>query len=412
MLYKIKRSDIMKKRDLYLDKLIKFKDKQFIKVITGIRRCGKSTLLKLFREYLLENNVAESQIIYINFESIQFDDIKDYKLLYEYIKEHLVAKSKTYLLLDEIQEVIHWEKAVNSFLVDFNVDIYITGSNAWLLSSELSTLLSGRYVEIKMLPLSFKEYIEFVEEPSNNIEEDFQLYLRYGGLPPIIELNNNLDMIQPFLSGIYNTVLMKDIVQRNTVRDAALLDNLVHFWADNIGNSISTKKISDYLTSAGRKTTPATIDNYLQMLEKAFIFYKASRYDIKGKLYLKTQEKYYIVDTGIRNNLLGLRNMDYGHILENVVYLELLRRGFDVYIGKIGNMEVDFIATKTNKKVYYQVSASILDEKTKERELRSLMSIPDQYDKILLTMDKPYVEDFDGIKWINIINFLLTDTFY
>ena len=402
----------MKKRDLYLDKLIKFKDKQFIKVITGIRRCGKSTLLKLFREYLLKFDVSEKQIIYINFESIQFDDIKDYKLLYEYIKEHLAAKSRTYLLLDEIQEVIHWEKAVNSFLVDFNVDIYITGSNAWLLSSELSTLLSGRYVEIKMLPLSFKEYMQFIEKPSNNIEEDFQLYLRYGGLPPIIELNNNLDMIQPFLSGIYNTVLMKDIVQRNTVRDAALLDNLVHFLADNIGNSISTKKISDYLTSAGRKTTPATIDNYLQMLEKAFIFYKASRYDIKGKLYLKTQEKYYIVDTGIRNNLLGLRNMDYGHILENIVYLELLKRGFDVYIGKIGNMEVDFIATKTNKKVYYQVSASILDEKTKERELRSLMSIPDQYDKILLTMDKPYVEDFDGIKWINIIDFLLTDTFY
>ena len=402
----------MKKRDLYLDKLIKFKDKQFIKVITGIRRCGKSTLLKLFREYLLKNDVNEKQIIYINFESMQFDDIKDYKLLYEYIKEHIIKDSKTYLLLDEIQEVVHWEKAVNSFLVDLNVDIYITGSNAWLLSSELSTLLSGRYVEIKMLPLSFKEYMQFIEKPSNNIEEDFHLYLRYGGLPPIIELNNNLDMIQPFLSGIYNTVLMKDIVQRNTVRDAALLDNLVHFLADNIGNSISTKKISDYLTSAGRKTTPATIDNYLQMLEKAFIFYKASRYDIKGKLYLKTQEKYYIVDTGIRNNLLGLRNMDYGHILENIVYLELLRRGFDVYIGKIGNMEVDFIATKTNKKVYYQVSASILDEKTKERELRSLMSIPDQYDKILLTMDKPYVEDFDGIKWINIINFLLTDTFY
>ena len=347
----------MKKRDLYLNKLIQFKDKQFIKVITGIRRCGKSTLLKLFREYLLENDVSEKQIIYINFESMQFDDIKDYKLLYKYIKEHIATDSRTYLLLDEIQEVAHWEKAVNSFLVDFNVDIYITGSNAWLLSSELSTLLSGRYVEIKMLPLSFKEYMDFIEEPSNDREKDFQAYLRYGGLPPIIELNNNFDMIQSFLSGIYNTVLMKDIVQRNTVRDPALLDNLVRFLANNIGNSISTKKISDYLTSAGRKTTPATIDNYLQMLEKAFIFYKANRYDIKGKLYLKTQEKYYIVDTGIRNNLLGLRNMDYGHILKNVVYLELLRRGFDVYIGKIGSMEVDFIAVKANKKIYYQVSA-------------------------------------------------------
>ena len=402
----------MKKRDLYLNKLIQFKDKQFIKVITGIRRCGKSTLLKLFKEYLLENDVNEKQIIYINFESMQFDDIKDYKLLYKYINEHIVENSRTYLFLDEVQEVVHWEKAVNSFLVDFDVDIYITGSNAWLLSSELSTLLSGRYVEIKMLPLSFKEYMDFIEEPSNNREKNFQSYLRYGGLPPIIELNNNFNMIQPFLSGIYNTVLMKDIVQRNTVRDPALLDNLVRFLADNVGNSISTKKISDYLTSAGRKTTSATIDNYLQMLEKAFIFYRANRYDIKGKLYLKTQEKYYIVDTGIRNNLLGLRNMDYGHILENVVYLELLRRGFDVYIGKIGSMEVDFIAVKANKKIYYQVSASILDEKTKERELRSLMSIPDQYDKILLTMDKPYVEDFDGIKWVNIIDFLLEDNSY
>lgn len=402
----------MKKRDLYLNKLIQFKDKQFIKVITGIRRCGKSTLLKLFKEYLLENDVNEKQIIYINFESMQFDDIKDYKLLYKYIKEHIVENSRTYLLLDEVQEVVHWEKAVNSFLVDFNVDIYLTGSNAWLLSSELSTLLSGRYVEIKMLPLSFKEYMDFIEEPSNDKERNFQSYLRYGGLPSIIELNNNFDMIQPFLSGIYNTVLMKDIVQRNTVRDPALLDNLVRFLADNVGNSISTKKISDYLTSAGRKTTSATIDNYLQMLEKAFIFYRANRYDIKGKLYLKTQEKYYIVDTGIRNNLLGLRNMDYGHILENVVYLELLRRGFDVYIGKIGSMEVDFIAVKANKKIYYQVSASILDEKTKERELRSLMSIPDQYDKILLTMDKPYAEDFEGIKWVNIIDFLLEDNSY
>ncbi|WP_455630500.1 ATP-binding protein [Megamonas sp.] len=400
----------MKKCDLYLNKLIKFKDKQFIKVITGIRCCGKSTLLKLFRRYLLENDVSEKQIIYINFESMQFDDIKDYKLLYEYIKEHIAKDSRTYLLLDEIQEVIHWEKAVNSFLVDFNVDIYITGSNAWLLSSELSTLLSGRYIEIKMLPLSFKEYMDFIEKPYSDRDKDFQSYLRYGGLPPIIELNNNFDMIQPFLSGIYNTVLMKDIVQRNTVRDPALLDNLVRFLADNIGNSISTKKISDYLTSAGRKTTPATIDNYLQMLEKAFIFYKVNRYDIKGKLYLKTQEKYYIVDTGIRNNLLGLRNMDYDCILENVVYLELLRRGFDVYIGKIGSMEVDFIAVKANRKIYYQVSASILDEKTKGRELRSLMSIPDQYDKILLTMDKPYVEDFEGIKWMNIIDFLLEDT--
>lgn len=403
----------MKKRELYLNKLIKFKDKPFIKIITGIRRSGKSTLLKLFKQYLLDNDVAEKDIIYINFESIKFDDIKNYKSLYEYVKTHANEHNKFYLLLDEIQEVTSWEKAINSFMVDFDVDIYITGSNAYLLSSELSTLLSGRYVEIKILPLSFKEYINFMGEDTEgnvsiqSIQDYFQLYLKYGGLPAITQLNNNEEMIQSFLSGIYNTVLIKDIIQRNTVRDAALLENLIRFLADNIGNNISTKKISDYLVSAGRKTTPSTIDNYLQMLEKAFIFYKVNRYDIKGKLYLKTQEKYYITDIGIRNNLLGLRNMDYGHVLENIVYLELLRRGFDVYIGKIGNMEVDFIAKKTNKKVYYQVSASILDEKTKERELRSLLTIPDQYEKVLLTMDNPYVEDFEGVKWKNIIDFLL-----
>ena len=398
----------MKKRDLYLNKLINFKDKPIIKVITGIRRCGKSTLLKLFKQYLLDNNNPNKNIIYVNLESMQFDNIKDYKLFYNYIKNNIELNSKTYLLLDEIQEVKNWERAINSFMVDFDVDIYITGSNAWLLSSEISTLLSGRYVEIKMLPLSFKEYLDFSgKDLFKDKDTAFNSYLKYGGLPLITELIDNEETIQSFLSGIYNTVLMKDIVQRNAVRDPALLNNVVRFLTDNIGNNISTKKISDYLTSAGRKTTSATIDNYLQMLEKAFIFYRADRYDIKGKLYLKTQEKYYVVDTGIRNNLLGSRNMDYGHILENIIYLELIRRGFDVYIGKIGTMEVDFIATKTNKKIYYQVSASILDEKTKDRELRSLMNIPDQYEKVLLTLDRPYTDDFEGIKWINIVDFLL-----
>ena len=398
----------MKKRDLYLNKLINFKDKPIIKVITGIRRCGKSTLLKLFKQYLLDNNVPNKNIVYVNLESMQFDNIKEYKLLYNYIKDNIELNSKTYLLLDEIQEVKNWERAINSFMVDFDVDIYITGSNAWLLSSEISTLLSGRYVEIKMLPLSFKEYLDFSgKDLFKDKDTAFNSYLKYGGLPLITELIDNEETIQSFLSGIYNTVLMKDIVQRNAVRDPALLNNVVRFLTDNIGNNISTKKISDYLTSAGRKTTSATIDNYLQMLEKAFIFYRADRYDIKGKLYLKTQEKYYIVDIGIRNNLLGSRNMDYGHILENIIYLELIRRGFDVYIGKIGTMEVDFIAKKANKKIYYQVSASILDEKTKDRGLRSLMNIPDQYEKVLLTMDRPYTDDFEGIKWINIVDFLL-----
>jgi predicted AAA+ superfamily ATPase len=289
------------------------------------------------------------------------------------------------------------------------VDIYITGSNAYLLSSELSTLLSGRYVEIKMLPLSFKEYLDFNDfKEGDSREEYFNSYLQYGGLPAITDIRDRPDTIKPFLSGIYNTVIMKDIVQRNMVRDTVLLESVVRFVASNIGSTISTKKVSDYLTSAGRKTSSDTIDNYLKMLESAFILYKARRYDLKGKLHLKTLEKYYIVDTGIRNELLGFRNTDYGHILENIVYLELLRRGYEVSIGKIGSLEVDFIATKPDKKIYCQVSATILSEETRERELRPLKSIHDNYEKVILSMDKSFIRDFEGIKNVNIIDFLMS----
>lgn len=398
----------MKKRDLYLNKLIQFKDKALIKVITGIRRCGKSTLLHLFENHLLEAGISKDHIIRINFESFEFDEITDYKELHGHIQKHLTNPAEQYyLLLDEIQQVPSWEKAINSFLVDTNVDIYLTGSNAYLLSSELSTLLSGRYVEIKMQPLSFKEYLDFIDDNNETLPLLFANYLKYGGLPTITDLLDRPDTIGPFLEGIYNTVLIKDVIERNKIRDPALLESLLKYIAANIGNVVSTKKISDYLTSSGRKVTSDTIDNYLKMLENAFIIYKANRYDLKGKLFLKTLEKYYLVDMGLRNQLTGLRNTDYGHVLENIVYLELLRRGYDVTIGKIGTLEVDFIASKPDEKIYYQVSATILDEKTRERELRPLQTIADNYPKFILTMDTPVFNDFAGIKIVNILDFLL-----
>jgi len=399
----------LKNRDLYLNQLIQFKDKKLIKVITGLRRSGKSTLLSLFENHLITSGVDRNHIIRMNFESFEFDEITNYKELHAYINKRILDPNKRhYILLDEVQQVSSWERVINSFLVDANVDIFITGSNAYLLSSELSTLLSGRYVEIKMQPLSFKEYIEFLDSDKEmNLPEKFNQYLEYGGLPTIVELLDNPDTIGPFLEGIYNTVLMKDVIERNGVRDAALLESILKFIAANIGSIVSTKKISDYLTSSGRKTTSDTIDNYLKMLENAFIIYKANRYDLKGKMFLKTLEKYYIVDIGIRNKLIGLRNTDYGHVLENIVYLELLRRGYEVTIGKIGSLEVDFVASKPNEKIYYQVSATIMDEKTRELELRPLESISDNYPKYILTMDQTVFNDYSGIRVKNIIDFLL-----
>lgn len=399
----------MKNRNLYLHRLIEFKDKRLIKVITGLRRSGKSTLLSLFEQHLLKSGVHEKQIIRMNFESLEFDEINTYKTLHAYIMERISdEKIKYYIILDEIQQVKSWEKVVNSLLVDVNADIYITGSNAYLLSSELSTLLAGRYVEIKMLPLSFKEYLDFLDPDSPlSLPEKFNQYLLYGGLPTIVELLEHKDTIGPFLEGIYNTVLMKDVVERNGVRDAALLESILKYIASNVGSVVSSKKISDYLTSSGRKTTGETIDNYLKMLESAYIIYKANRYDLKGKMFLKTLEKYYMVDIGIRNKLTGLQGTDYGHVLENIVYLELIRRGYDVSIGKVGTLEVDFIATKTNEKFYYQISASILNEETRIRELRPLESISDHYPKFILTMDQNIFNDFSGIKVKNIMDFLL-----
>ena len=397
----------MKSRDIYLNKLVNFKDKPLIKVITGIRRCGKSTLLDLFEEYLLNNGIKKENIIHMNFEDWLYDEIKDYKYLNKYIKEKILDNDKKYIILDEIQQISNWEKAINSFLITLNCDIYITGSNAYLLSSEISTLLSGRYVEIKMLPLSFKEYLEFNNyNTKENLEEHFNDYLLYGGLP-IVSYVHDKSAIRNILSGIFNTVIIKDVSKRNAIRDITLLENLIRYIAQNVGSPISSRNISNYLNSAGRKTSTETIDNYLKMLENAFIIYKANRFDIKGKMYLKTLEKYYIVDTGIRNELLSFKDGDYGHMLENLIYIELLRRGYDVAVGKIDNLEVDFVAQNYDEKIYYQVSASILDENTKKRELNPFDHIPDHYEKVILTMDKTPIKDFNGIKNINIIDFLL-----
>ena len=397
-------------REKYLKRMIDAKDTEFIKVITGVRRSGKSTLLLMFKDYLVHHHVKEENIIYINFESAMYDDIKNYKDLYQYIQKR-IKDSKVYLLLDEVQNVEAWEKAINSFKVDFDIDIYITGSNAYLLSSELSTLLSGRYIEIKVYPLSFKEYLVFNQYDNQNIEDKFYEYLRYGGLPAITLIKNNDELVLSYLNDIYNTIVKKDIIDRNNIKDSALLENIIKYLVTNIGSPISANKISDYLNSNKivEKSNHQTIDNYLNMLEKSFIMYKADRTDIRSKSLLKTLGKYYISDTGIRNIILGFRNIDEGHLLENVVYLELLRRGYRVNIGKTNNYEVDFVAENPNDIKYFQVTKTLLSDEVKEREIRSLESINDNYEKIILTMDKPISRDYNGIKVMNIIEWLLID---
>ena len=397
-------------REKYLSTLIDAKDTEFIKVITGVRRSGKSTLLLMYKEYLINNNIAENRIIHINFESAMYDYIRNYKDLYEEIKNKL-SQEKTYILLDEVQNVSQWEKAINSLNVDFNVDIYITGSNAYLLSSELATLLSGRYIEIKMYPLSFEEYLRFNNYDTNNIEEKFYEYLKYGGLPAITQIKDKNNLVMAYLNDIYNAIVKKDIIERNNIKDIALLENIVKYVSSNIGSSISANKISDYLNSNKivEKSNHLTVDNYLKMLENAFIIYKADRSDIRSKALLKTLGKYYIADTRLRNIILGFRNIEEGHLLENVVYLELLRRGYRVNIGKTLDYEVDFIAENPDEIKYYQVTQSLKESLVLERELRSLESIQDNYEKIILTLDKTIVKDYNGIKVKNIIDFLLEE---
>lgn len=392
----------MVKRQQYLEKLKKLKDLQIIKVVTGFRRCGKSTLLTQFEEYLKECGVESSQIISINFEKIEFEHLQNYKAMYDYVVERLHPEKTTYIFLDEVQLVEDYQKAVDSLFVRDKVDLYITGSNARMLSGELATLLSGRYVEIEMLPLSFAEYYELV---GGDKRDAWKRYFTNGGLPYTAYINDE-DILHDYLLGIYNTVLLKDVVERKKIQDIPLLRSVVKFLFDNIGNIVSSKKISDSLVSYGRKTTSVTVENYIESLSEAYVVYKAERYDVKGKQHLKSLEKYYAVDMGLRKLLLGQKNTDIGHILENIVYFELVRRGFEVCIGKVDDLEIDFIAEKDGDKEYYQVSASVLDPNTFEREIEPLRRVHDNYPKYIVTMDE-ITSNNEGIKQINVIDFLL-----
>ncbi len=399
-------------RPVYLNQLTAFKDTELIKVITGIRRCGKSSLLALYSEYLRAQNIKEENIIQINFEDLKYDNLT-YKDLNDIAVEKLnKTEDKVYLLFDEIQKIEKWELAINSIRLNKKADIYITGSNAYLLSSQLATYLSGRYIEIKMQPLSFGEFLDFYKFDTNiSKEEKFNAYLKFGGMPGLTIFNFNEQMINQTLEGIFATVITKDIIDMAKIKDTALLKKIIKFLADNIGNNVSLNKIKNTLISQNnisKSMRPEIIDNYILALENAFIFYGVNRYDIKGKEYLKTQGKYYIVDLGLRNHLLGFKNRDRGHILENVVYMELLKRGYNVSIGKIQDKEVDFIATKADKKIYIQVTESIMQENTRDRELQPLKRINDNYEKILLTTDNLFTNtDDEGIKIINLIDWLL-----
>ena len=431
----------LKTRNIYLNQLIAFKDKEPVKVITGIRRCGKSSLLKLMQEYLLNSGVKQDQIIAINFESLEFQEM-NYKELYEYVKKKIPTTKRAYLFFDELQRIERWEDAINSFRVDFDCDIYITGSNSYLLSSEYSTYLSGRYVEIKMYPLSFKEFIDFhgyklkeyktpigekrkraVNENDEIVEirDLFDAYMRYGGMPGIADVGLEQDKAMTLLDGVYSTVVVRDILEREKRRglrqitDAELLRKIILFLADNIGNNTSLNSVSNTLVSENmiqnreRQGKPATqtIASYVGALKESYMFYDVKRFDIKGKEYLRTLGKYYIVDIGLRNYSLGFRDRDRGHSLENIVYFELLRRGFDVAIGKIDNLEVDFIATSANEKMYIQVTESMKNELVRERELKSLQKIHNNYKKMVITLDKALDDEYDGIQSIDVIEWLL-----
>lgn len=409
---KISGVDVMIKRELYMSKIRDFIDKPLIKVITGIRRSGKSMLLMMVMNELLERGISKENILNINFESLQYIHLKDYLTLYNEIKLKAdKTNGKLYILLDEIQDVDGWEKAVNSFRVDFDCDIYVTGSNAKLLASELATHIAGRYIEIRIYPLSFAEYIEFAktnnEEQNLTREQHFTNYIRFGGLPGIHLMKWEEPIINQYLTDIYNSVLLKDVISRSGIRDIALLESIVAFIMDNIGNTFSAKTVSDFLKSQGRKLSHETVYNYLKALENAFIIHKVQRFDIKGKRLLETQEKYFLDDLGLRHAVMGYRDNDIAGVLENVVYLELLRRGYTVNIGKQDAAEVDFIATRQDEKIYIQVCYVLANDNVTQREFGPLKVISDNYEKLVLSMDWLMSFNIDGIKQRNIIDFLL-----
>lgn len=392
-------------RQDYLDKLIAFKDKKLIKVITGIRRCGKSTIMEIFRDWLLNNGVSPEQILYLNFEDYDNIELRNPLALHQYIKPLILSDKPTYIFFDEIQHVKDFPDIINSINLKPNVDLYVTGSNAYMLSNEIATLLSGRYVEIAMLPLSFKEYVEGCGG-SDNLEKAYTNYITQSSFPYTLALDRPKD-ITDYLNGVYNTVVMKDIISRKKIQDVMMLESVIRFVADNIGNMLSTKRIADIMTADGRKIDQKTVEKYLTSLCETFFVYEAKRYNVKGKQLLKTLGKYYLVDVGLRRMLLGGRSFDAGRLLENVVYLELLRRQKSVYIGKIDNLEVDFVAIDVNDIVYYQVAATVRDEATLKRELSSLQQINDQYPKYILTLDEDPEADYDGIKRINALKWLM-----
>ena len=431
----------LRKRDLYLNRIIAFQDTEMIKAITGIRRCGKSSLMKLMAQHLRDTGVSDEQIIEMNFESMSIPDM-DAREFYEYVKARLCPDKRTYLFFDEVQKVCGWENAVNSFRVDFDCDIYITGSNAYLLSSDLSTYLSGRYVEIKVLPLSFKEFLQFhgytltqrkspaggvrklitdTDGETYDVKELFDAYVRFGGMPMLADVGLEIDKAMVALDGVYSAAVINDILEREkrkgqrNITDPLLLRKIILFLADNIGNNTSATSIGNTLVNEGllkngnRNTRPAvqTIQAYIEALTEAYVFYEIKRFDIKGKEYLRTLGKYYIVDIGLRNYLLGYRDNDSGHILENIIYFELLRRGYDVAVGKIGDQEVDFIATKVDEKKYIQVTESMNALETRERELAPLRKIRDSYEKIVIALECDLTMTQDGIKIIKALDFLL-----
>lgn len=392
-------------RHNYLQKLIAFKDKKLIKVITGIRRCGKSTIMEIYRDWLIAHGVTQEQIIYLNFEDYDYFELRDPRKLYSYVKPLIQQDKMTYIFFDEIQHVTDFPDIINSLNLKPTVDLYVTGSNAYMLSSEIATLLSGRYVEIAMLPLSFKEYAEGIGA-TDQLPQTYIEYVSKSSFPYTLELDT-ANEISDYLNAVYNTIVVKDIMSRNKLSDVMMLESVIRFTADNIGNILSTKRIADLMSADGRKIDQKTVEKYLSTLCESFFLYEVKRYNIKGKQLLKTLGKYYLVDIGLRRMLLGSRSFDAGRILENIVFLELLRRQKKVYIGKMDNLEVDFVAIDENDITYYQVAATVRDEKTLKRELASLQQIKDQYPKYILTLDEDPTADYDGIKRINALKWLM-----
>lgn len=395
----------MIKRSRYTDKLVQYKDNDFVKVITGVRRSGKSSLLVLFKEYLIDQKIEERQIIEINYEKYLYDDLKNEKSIHDYIKGKVKDSNRIYLLIDEVQELSDWAKVINSLRVSFNADIYVTGSNSRMFSGEHLTYLSGRYIEIKVLPLSFKEFLEFKSYTEQNVEEHFNEYLLIGSFPAV-SLANGQELVEAILSGLFDSIFTRDIILRGKIRDEGAFYKVAKFVFENIGNSTSANAIKNTMISHGHKITSDTVDNYLQLMCDAHMLYQCERYDIRGKERLKTNGKYYVVDTGLRNRLIGYRNGNLGHVIENIVYLQLLRLGYEVTVGKNMSSEVDFIAVKGVKRLYFQVSLTALDDSTYVREMNALLKINDQYPKYLITMDKIDLSK-DGIIHINLYNFLL-----